>query len=147
MNPSKQKSSTTILDGQLTKKIRIWPWLVILVILVALPYAQMKFHEFINWDDHLYIYNNPIVSFGLSWQGIGWAFITNTASNWHPLTWVSHMLDSSLFGPTPMAAHMVNMFWYISCVLLAFFLFLRLDASPQAAFFMAAFLGFHPMQV
>jgi protein O-mannosyl-transferase len=147
MNPSKQKSSPVLLDRQPTMKTRLWPWLVFLVILIILPYAQIKSHEFINWDDHIYIYNNPMVSAGLSWLGVGWAFIAGTASNWHPLTWMSHMLDSSLFGPTPEAAHLVNIFWYISCVLLAFLLFIRLDASPKAAFFMAAFFGLHPLHV
>lgn len=135
------------MESQLTGKTRLMPWLVTLAILIALPYAQMASHEFINWDDSFYIYNNPIVSAGLSWMGMGWAFITGTASNWHPVTWISHMLDSSLFGPTPMAAHLVNMVWYIGCVLLAFLLFLRLDASPGAAFFMAAFFGLHPLHV
>jgi protein O-mannosyl-transferase len=147
MNPLKQNNSSTLPDDQLTKKSELWPWLVMLIILIVLPYAQMKSHEFINWDDHVYIYDNPIVSSGLSCLGFGWAFITGTASNWHPLTWISHMLDSSLFGPMPEAAHLVNMLWYIGCVLLAFLLFLRLDASPKAAFFMAAFFGLHPLHV
>jgi tetratricopeptide (TPR) repeat protein len=107
----------------------------------------MRSHEFINWDDSFYIYNNSVVSDGLSWLGVGWAFITDTAYNWHPLTWISHMLDSSLFGPTPMAAHLVNLLWYIGCVLLAFLLFLYFGASSYAAFFMAAFFGLHPLHV
>jgi len=147
MNSSKQKSSAALLDGKKHKKTKLWPWMVILVILIVLPYAQMRSHEFINWDDHIYIYNNSIVSAGLSWIGVGWAFISYTASNWHPLTWISHMLDSSLFGPTPGATHLINMFWYIGCVLLAFLLFLRLDVSPKTAFFMAAFFGLHPLHV
>lgn len=134
-------------ENQMTKKATLWPWLVILATVTALPYIQMTSHEFINWDDSFYIYNNPIVCAGLSWIGIGWAFITGTASNWHPLTWISHMLDSSLFGPTPQAAHLVNLLWYIGCVLLAFFLFLRLEASPKVAFLMAAFFGLHPLHV
>ncbi len=147
MNPSKQKSSAFVSDDPPTRKLKLWPWLVILAIVIILPYAQIKSHEFINWDDHIYIYNNSMVSAGLNWLGVGWAFITGTASNWHPLTWISHMLDSSLFGPTPKAAHLVNIFWYIGCVLLAFLLFIRLDASPTAAFFMAAFFGLHPLHV
>ena len=147
MNSSKQKSSAALLDGQQNKKTKLWPWMVILVILIVLPYAQMRSHEFINWDDHIYIYNNSIVSAGLSWIGVGWAFISYTASNWHPLTWISHMLDSSLFGPTPIAAHMISMLWYIGCVLLVFFLFLRLGVSLRAAFFMTAFFGLHPLHV
>lgn len=121
--------------------------MLILAILIAAPYAQIKSHEFINWDDPFYIYNNSMVSAGLSWLGVGWAFVSGTASNWHPLTWISHMLDSSFFGPSAAAAHFVNLFWYIGCVLLAFLLFTRLGASPAAAFFMAAFFGLHPLHV
>ena len=129
------------------KKTKLWSLPVILAILISLPYAQMIAHGFIIWDDPYYIYNNPMVCAGLSWLGVGWAFITGVTANWHPLTWISHMLDSSLFGPTPAAAHMINMLWYIGCVLLSFFLFLRLEASPPAAFFMAAFFGLHPLHV
>ena len=129
------------------KKKILWPLTFTLAILIVLPYAQMKSHEFINWDDSFYIYNNSVVSAGLSWLGVGWAFITDTASNWHPLTWISHMLDSSLFGPNPIAAHMISMLWYIGCVLLTFFLLLRLGVSLWAAFFMTAFFGLHPLHV
>jgi hypothetical protein len=118
-----------------------------LALLILFPYGQMHTHEFINWDDPFYIYKNPVVSHGLSWQGIGWAFTTGTTANWHPLTWISHMLDSSLFGPVPAGAHLVNLGWYIGCVILTFFLFLRLGASPGAAFFMSAFFGLHPLHV
>jgi protein O-mannosyl-transferase len=147
MNPSDKIMPANELERQQEKKTNLWPWLVILTILILMPYAQMKSHDFINWDDPFYIYNNSMVRAGLSWMGIGWAFITGTASNWHPLTWISHMLDSSLFGPSPVAAHMVNMLWYIGCVLLSFFLFLHLGASLKAAFFMTAFFGLHPLHV
>jgi len=107
----------------------------------------MLFHEFINWDDPFYISDNSIVSSGLSWPGVGWAFITSTASNWHPLTWISHMLDASLFGATASAAHMVNLVWYMGCAMLAFFLFLKLEASVPAAFFNGSFFSLHPLHV
>jgi protein O-mannosyl-transferase len=147
MNPSKQKSPASLFNGQLTGNNRLWPWLVVLAILTSLLYIQMNSHEFINWDDPYYIYNNPVVSSGLSRAGIAWAFTTGITANWHPLTWISHMLDVSLFGPTPVAAHMINMLWYIGCVILTFFLFLRLGTSSEAAFFMAAFFGVHPLHV
>lgn len=134
-------------ENYIMNKTNFWFFSVLLVVFVLIVYLQMQSHEFINWDDPHYVYENPLVTSGLSWLGIGWAFITGTASNWHPLTWISHMLDSSLFGPSPKATHMVNMVWYIGCVLLAFLLFLRLEASPQAAFLMAAFFGLHPLHV
>lgn len=141
------QKTANVLEDQMMKKTKLMPWIALLAILILLPYLQMKAHEFINWDDPYYIYNNPIVSAGLSWLGIGWAFTTGVTANWHPLTWISHMLDASLLGPTPIASHMVNIFWYIGCVILTFFFFLRLGASSPAAFFMAAFFGLHPLHV
>lgn len=135
------------MENKIKNKSAIWPWLLILIILTFVPYVQMLSHEFINWDDPFYISDNSLVSAGLSWLGIGWAFITNTASNWHPLTWISHMLDATLFGSSATASHMVNLFWYIGCAILAFFLFLNLGISVTVAFFMAAFFALHPLHV
>jgi len=144
---STQKSSVDILKNKITNKLLLCLWLIILVVLTVVPYAQMSSHEFINWDDPFYISENSLVSSGLSWIGIGWAFITNTASNWHPLTWISYMLDSSLFGASATTVHMVNLFWYVGCVILVFFLFLNLKASIPAAFLMTAFFALHPLHV
>ena len=125
-----------LLENQMMKKKKLMLWLAFLATLILLPYLQMRSHEFINWDDPYYIYNNPMVSQGLSWLGVGWALTTGVTANWHPLTWLSHMLDFSLFGPMPAAAHMVNLLWYIGCVILTFLFFLRIDASFEAAFLM-----------
>lgn len=144
---STQKSSVDILENKIKNKPVLWRSLIILIILTVMPYAQMASHEFINWDDPFYISDNSIVSAGLNWLGFGWAFITSTASNWHPLTWISHMLDSSLFGATATASHMVNLFWYVGCVVLVFLLFLKLGASVPVAFFMTAFFALHPLHV
>lgn len=144
MNTSLQKTASPSFRS---KQEQRWFWLVFISILISLPYLQMLSHDFINWDDPFYIYNNHMVTRGLSWMGIGWAFITVTTANWHPLTWISHMLDASFFGPTPQATHMVNLFWYTGCVLMIFFLFLRLGVSHSSAFLMAAFFGVHPLHV
>jgi cytochrome c-type biogenesis protein CcmH/NrfG len=143
MNSRKNNSCST----SASPKIPLWLYLVFLIALTALPYLQIISHDFIIWDDPYYIFDNSIVKAGLSWLGLGWAFITFAASNWHPLTWISHMLDSSLFGPTPGAAHVVNLLLYLGCVALAFFLFMRLGVSAGAAFFMTAFFGLHPLHV
>ena len=131
----------------MTKKTYIWLWSAFLACLILLPYLQMHSHDFIIWDDSFYIYDNPMVTQGLNLLGVGWAFITFATANWHPLTWISHMLDSSIFGPTPFAAHLMNSLWYAGCILLSFFLFLQLGASFPAAFLMAAFFGLHPLHV
>ncbi|HON59202.1 MAG TPA: tetratricopeptide repeat protein [Smithella sp.] len=125
----------------------VWLCGLLLAAMVAGVYWRVGKNEFIVWDDPYYIYENPLVASGLSWLGVGWAFVTFTASNWHPLTWLSHMLDTTLFGPTPRAAHFVNLLWYAGCVLLAFAFFMRLRASFLMAFLMAAFWGAHPLHV
>jgi protein O-mannosyl-transferase len=139
--------ASQLLQQQTMNSKKLLLWLVLLAILTVLPYLQMHSHQFINWDDPFYVYHNPMVLQGLSWQGLGWAFTTGMTANWHPLTWISHMLDASLFGPTPAAAHLVNLVWYAGCAILIFFLFLRLGVSWEGAFFMAAFWGLHPLHV
>jgi hypothetical protein len=61
-------------------------------------YGQVASHQFIGFDDQLYIQNNPMVTAGLTWKGIVWAFTTFYDSNWHPLAWIAHMVDVEMFG-------------------------------------------------
>src|SRR5580658_2929532 len=69
-----------------------------IVLLVAIVFGQTLRHDFIDWDDAEYIVNNRHVHDGLSVQGIVWAFTNRDEANWHPLTWISHMLDWQLYG-------------------------------------------------
>src|SRR5215468_6244235 len=78
--------------------------------------------EFINYDDQDYVTENPHVQGGLSWPGVGWAFRSTYASNWHPLTWLSHMLDVQFFGTGPMGPHCVNLALHTVNSLLLFLL-------------------------
>src|SRR5690349_14727045 len=61
-------------------------------------YARVAHFDFINYDDGDYVTRNPVVRQGLTWQGVQWAFTTGHAANWHPVTWLSQMLDVTLFG-------------------------------------------------
>src|SRR5688500_15686832 len=82
---------------------------VALIVLCAVPYAQTINHDFIAYDDNSYITENDIVQRGLTLDGFRWAFTTFHAANWHPLTWLSHMLDVQLFGAEKAGPHlMVN---------------------------------------
>ena len=71
-------------------------------------YWQVRNFSFINYDDPLYITKNPNVQEGLTLEGVKWAFTTTHAENWHPLTWLSHMLDIQLFGLNPGMQHLTN---------------------------------------
>src|SRR5690348_1463331 len=66
-------------------------------------------NDFIRYDDRDYITANPHVLYGLTWDGVKWAFTTGYASNWHPLTWLSHMMDVQLFGARPGWHHFISL--------------------------------------
>jgi hypothetical protein len=77
-------------------------------------YSQVRHFEFIGWDDPLYVSRNAEIAKGLTWPGVLWAFTTGHAANWHPLTWISHMLDVELFGVTAGPHHLVNVLFHIA---------------------------------
>ena len=106
------------------KRETIW-MSVVLAILVFIPFAQVATFEFLLCDDNDYITNSPTVRQGITWEGVKWAFRTAHASNWHPLTWLSHMLDCEMFGLNAGAHHIVGALIHtLNAVLL--FLALRL---------------------
>src|SRR4051794_9133664 len=87
-------------------------------------YLPALHNGFLAWDDPQYILDNRHVNSGLSGQGLAWAFNIGYASNWHPLTWLSHMVDCSLFGLNPMGHHLTNLLLHLLATLLLFaFLF------------------------
>src|SRR5215467_12070851 len=74
---------------------------LMLAAMTFLVYLPVRHCDFVLFDDADYVSDNRMVQAGLSWAGIKWAFTTTDAANWHPLTWLSHMLDAQLFGPGP----------------------------------------------
>src|SRR5580704_14540924 len=72
-----------------------------LLFVIAATYGQVWHHEFINYDDPIYVTDNPHVRSGLTAKDVYWAFTTGHDGNWFPLTWVSHTLDCQLFGLQP----------------------------------------------
>ena len=80
----------------------------LLALAVWLVFGQTLHHEFVNYDDGWYVFDNPLVVRGLSLQGIHWAFSTTLAGNWHPLTWLSLMLDGQFCGPRPWGYHLTT---------------------------------------
>lgn len=132
--------------------IKGWRTAILIAVLLALGtatlYAPALRNGFVNYDDQDYITRNLTVQRGLTWPGIVWAFGTqNPAANWHPLTWISHMLDVSCFGLNPAGHHFTNVLLFtIDIVLL--FLFLSSatgDAWRSAA--VAALFAVHPLNV
>ena len=71
-------------------------------------FLPVAWFSFVVYDDGLYVTDNPTVQAGVTWVGVKWAFTTMAASNWHPLTWLSHMIDCGVFGLKPAGPHLVN---------------------------------------
>ena len=118
-----------------------------LLLAVFLAYFRVGGHPFVLLDDEAYLTDNPVVKQGLSADGIRWAFTTFHAGNWHPLAWLSHMADVSLFGMDPGAHHLVNVLLHgLDAVLLFRFLFLSTGSRWRSAA-VAALFALHPLHV
>ena len=101
---------------------------------------------FVNYDDPAYVTDNVHVQGGLSWAGVEWAFTAPT-DYWHPLTWLSHMLDWQLYGPAAFGHHLTSVLWHALNATLAFLLFRRLGAGLWLGAFAAALFAWHPLRV
>jgi protein O-mannosyl-transferase len=120
---------------------------LLLALFTLLLYLPVWQHGFIVYDDNLYVTENRMVQHGLSWAGVKWAFATLHASNWHPVTWLSHMLDFELFGANAGAHHLVNVVFHVANTLLLFLLLCRLTVSLWASALVAALFAWHPLHV
>jgi len=118
-----------------------------LVMSTFLVYGQVRKHEFVGFDDGRYVSKNSNVRSGLTPESISWAFTTMNASNWHPLTWLSHMLDCELFGLNPGWHHLVNLFLHIANTLLLFFLLRKMTEALWRSSFVAVLFALHPLHV
>ena len=110
-------------------------------------YSQVQDHEFINYDDDKYVTNNEYVKAGFTQDSVGWALTTSYNSNWHPMTWLSHMLDAQLFGPNSKGHHLTNLLFHIANVLLLFLVLLRMTGALWQSGFVAALFALHPLNV
>jgi protein O-mannosyl-transferase len=120
---------------------------LLLALVTLLVYLPVTRHGFLNYDDNDYVTENPAVQNGLGWAAIQWAFTTQHAGNWHPLTWLSHTNDCSLFGLNAGAHHVVNVLFHAANAALLFGLLLRLTGALWPAAFVAALFAWHPLHV
>jgi tetratricopeptide (TPR) repeat protein len=128
-----------------------WPLLLIGLITAAI-YAQTAWFPFINFDDDVHIYDNPHVRTGLTWGNVQWAFGVHGPSQWHPLAWLSHQVDASLFGVdrTNNSAgghHLVNVLLHLANVGLTFLCVQQLTGRSEPALLTAALFAVHPLNV
>jgi tetratricopeptide (TPR) repeat protein len=118
-----------------------------LVLSTLLVFWQVRNFDFVNYDDGLYVYENPQVLSGLNQDSITWAFTTNCGGYWQPLTWLSQMLNCQLFGPDPGWMHLVNVLLHLANMLLLFAVLKKMTGSPWPSAFVAAAFALHPMHV
>ncbi len=120
---------------------------LLLVAVTAAVYWPATRCDFVNYDDPDYFFSNPHVLAGLTPGNIAWAFTTGFASNWHPLTWLSLMLDAELFGKGPAGPHFTNLLLHAANTVLVFLLFRRLTAANWRSAVVAALFALHPLHV
>jgi tetratricopeptide (TPR) repeat protein len=124
-------------------------YLICLLLLVAtlITFWQMHNHEFVHLDDHGHISENRHLRAGLTPESIAWAFSFTDVAYWHPVTWLSHMLDYQLYGLNPSGYHLTNLLWHTLSVLLLFLVLNRMTGSAWRSGFVASLFALHPLNV
>ena len=117
-----------------------------LVLAVVIVFAQSGDFNFVTYDDPAYVTENPMVMQGLTDEGLRWAFTSFHANNWHPLTWISHMVDCQLFGLDAGKHHLTNMALHAVAVVLLFVAFCRMTGSVWPSTLVAALFAIHPLR-
>ncbi len=120
---------------------------LVLVGLVGFLYAPVTEFGFVSMDDPYYIQRNTQVQEGLTWDGVVWAFTERRMSNWHPLTWISHMVDVELFGDDAGGHHAVNVAWHGLNAALLLWVLLRYTKALWRSVVAAALFALHPLRV
>ncbi len=120
---------------------------IFLAAIVWVVFGQTLGHEFVNFDDNLYVYENSAVTRGLNLKGVEWAFTHIVVFNWHPLTIVSHMLDCRLYGLNAGGHHLTSVLLHTASVILLFLVLRRMTGFLWRSAFVAAVFAIHPLRV
>lgn len=120
---------------------------LLLVAVTLGVFWQVSSHDFVLFDDDLYVTKNEQVQQGLTGEGLRWALTATHATNWHPLTWLSHMLDVQLFGLDAGAHHLVNLALHALNALLLYLLLLGMSGRRWPSLWVAALFALHPLHV
>jgi len=119
-------------------------WLALATIALYNPVTRAPF---LNFDDVVYVTDNPQVRAGLTWNTVVWAFHTSEASNWHPITWLSHALDCQIFGLNPAGPHFVNVLLHAANAVLLFLILESATGFAWRSLMVAALFALHPINV
>lgn len=119
---------------------------VVIVASIALVFGQVINHELINWDDQLYITRNTRIQSGLTWDNLAWALTTFDAYNWHPVTWLSFMLDVEMFGIAPGKHQLVNVVVHALAAVLLYVFLRRATGNALPSALVAVLFAIHPLR-
>ena len=137
----------SLLDMSKSNPNQRWLICAILAAFTLGLYLQVAAHEFVSYDDDVYVTNNPQIQTGLSGENIVWAFTSTSAANWHPITWLSHMLDCQFYGLKPSGHHFTNLLIHLSNVLLLFWVLQVMTGALWRSALVAALFALHPLNV
>jgi len=118
-----------------------------LSITTLIAFWQLKDNDFVNYDDYKYIVDNPHVKEGFDASTVAWAFTNYHVGHWHPLTWLSFILDYKLYGLNPSGYHLTNLFLHVINTLLLFLLFTGMTQAVWQSAAVAALFAIHPLHV
>ena len=130
-----------------SQKLRVIFICAMLVLATFVVFEPLRHNDFISFDDDKYITENPHIREGITRESLVWAFTSGYAGNWHPLTWLSHMLDIEFFGLDPLWHHMSNLLFHIANTLLLFLLLHNMTGAMWRSAFVAAAFGLHPVHI
>jgi len=120
---------------------------IFLAAIIWVVFGQTLGHEFVNYDDNDYVYENPVVQKGLTFDGIVLAFTHVYSFNWHPLTWISHMMDCQFYGLSPGGHHLTNILLHTATSILLFLILRQMTTAFWRSAFVAAVFAIHPLRV
>ena len=136
--------TTTIIQ----KDLRLTATLALLLAVITfLVFSSVLRFDFLNWDDQSYVTENDHVKGGLTQAGVTWAFVKSHSANWHPITWLSHMADVSMFGMNPAGHHAINLVFHIANSVLLMLLLWLMTGSVWRSAMVAALFALHPLHV
>jgi tetratricopeptide (TPR) repeat protein len=134
------------MNKNLNKK-QVFGVCLVLAISTFAVFYQVHSFDFVNYDDPSYLYENSHIRNGLTVEAVRWAFNIGYAANWHPLTWLSHILDWQLFGNNAGGHHLTNLFFHIANTLLLFIVLKQMTNALWQSAFVAALFALHPLHV
>src|SRR5204862_6210407 len=117
------------------------------IAIIAVVYAPVLNFGFVKYDDPQYVYANPHIMDGVTPQGISWALTAGYAANWHPLTWISHMLDIEMYGMNAGWHHLTNVLLHMASSVLLLGLLYRMTGALGRSAFVAGLFAVHPIHV